>query len=128
MLLWALVLLAYSNSFHGEMLFVPRRRRHVCMGDVSGELQVLTRRIRAGVVVMGAVSRSALKRFFIGNAAERVLDRLDCDVLVVKPRGFKSQVTPRPRMAPIRARRASGTAATRRSRISSAADAMAPLM
>lgn len=107
---------------------VPRRRRHVCVGDVSGELQVLTRRIHAGLVVMGAVSRSALKRFFIGNTAERVLDRLDCDVLVVKPRGFKSQVTPRPRMTAIPTRRASGIGATRRSRITSAADAMPPLI
>jgi universal stress protein E len=74
---------------------IPRRRRHVCMGDVSDELQALTHRTRAGLVVMGAVSRSALKRFFIGNTAERVLDKLECDVLVVKPRGFKSQVSRR---------------------------------
>jgi universal stress protein E len=107
---------------------IPRRRRHVCMGDVSGELQVLTRQIHAGLVVMGAVSRSALKRFFIGNAAERVLDTLDCDVLVVKPRGFKSQVTPRPRMAPIPTRRAPRMSAAPRSRSTSAADAMPPLM
>jgi universal stress protein E len=107
---------------------IPRRRRHVCMGDVSGELQVLTRQIHAGLVVMGAVSRSALKRFFIGNTAERVLDALDCDVLVVKSRGFKSLVTPRPRMAPIPTRRASRTSAASRSRITSAADAMPPLM
>jgi universal stress protein E len=105
---------------------IPRRRRHVCMGEVSGELQVLTRRIRAGLLVMGAVSRSALKRFFIGNTAERVLDRLDCDVLVVKPRRFKSEVSPRPRIAPIPTRRASGTSATPRSRIMSAADATLP--
>ena len=101
---------------------IPRRRRHVCMGDVSGELQVLTRQIHPGLLVMGAVSRSALKRLFIGNTAERVLDRLDCDVLVVKPRRFKSQVTPRPRIAPIPTRRASGTSATPRSR----ADATPP--
>jgi universal stress protein E len=75
---------------------VPRARRHVQMGDVAGELSAVTRRTRAGLVVMGAVSRSALKRLFIGNAAERVLDSLDCDVLVVKPRGFKSKVARRP--------------------------------
>jgi len=44
------------------------------------------------VVVMGAVSRSGLKRLFIGNSAERLLDKLDCDVLVVKPRRFTSPV------------------------------------
>jgi nucleotide-binding universal stress UspA family protein len=32
------------------------------------------------------MSRSGLKRIFIGNTAERVLDGLQCDVLVVKPK------------------------------------------
>jgi universal stress protein E len=41
---------------------------------------------------MGAVSRSGLKSIFIGNTAERVLDRLQCDLLVVKPRRFESRV------------------------------------
>ncbi|MBS0366538.1 MAG: universal stress protein [Proteobacteria bacterium] len=71
---------------------VPAGRRHVCMGGVVDELRRVTRKTRAGLIVMGAVSRSALKRMFIGNAAERVLDKLDCDLLVVKPRGFKSQM------------------------------------
>jgi universal stress protein E len=35
---------------------------------------------------MGATSRSGLKRIFIGNTAEHVLDSLQCDVLVVKTR------------------------------------------
>jgi universal stress protein E len=37
---------------------------------------------------MGAVSRSALERVFIGGLAEKVLDRLPCDLLIVKPEGF----------------------------------------
>lgn len=71
---------------------VPSRYCHVCMGDVASELTTAARRIGADLVVMGAVSRSALARFFIGSAAERVLDHLTCDVLVVKPRGFKSKI------------------------------------
>jgi universal stress protein E len=39
----------------------------------------------ADIVVMGAVSRSGLKRVLIGSTAERVLEILPCDVLVVKP-------------------------------------------
>jgi universal stress protein E len=74
---------------------IPRSCRHVCMGDVSGELAAVTRRTHASLVIMGAVSRSALKRLFIGNTAERVLDQLECDVLVVKPRGFRSGVSTR---------------------------------
>jgi universal stress protein E len=75
---------------------IPRARRHVHMGDVSGELRAAVADTGAGLVVMGAVSRSALARLFIGNTAERVLDRLDCDVLVIKPRGFRSKVERRP--------------------------------
>jgi len=71
---------------------VPRARRHIIMGQVSEKLGAVTRRTRTGIVVMGAVSRSALARLFIGNTAERVLDKLSCDVLVVKPRGFGVQV------------------------------------
>jgi len=35
---------------------------------------------------MGAVSRSALKRLFVGSTAEHILDRLACDALIIKPR------------------------------------------
>jgi universal stress protein E len=41
---------------------------------------------------MGAVSRSGLKRLFIGNTAEQILDALECDVLVVKPATFTTSV------------------------------------
>lgn len=43
------------------------------------------RTLGASAVVMGAVSRSRLDRALIGNTAEKVLDRIECDVLVVKP-------------------------------------------
>ena len=39
----------------------------------------------ASLIVMGALSRSGLKRRFIGNTAARVLDHLPCDVLVIPP-------------------------------------------
>ena len=70
---------------------ISRARRHIRMGEVSAELRAVTRRTRAALVVMGAVSRSALARFFIGNTAERVLDKLTCDVLIVKPKGFAAK-------------------------------------
>jgi universal stress protein E len=79
-----------------ESADVPRARRHIHMGDVTGELRAAVGDTHAGVVVMGAVSRSGLARLFIGNTAERVLDKLDCDILVVKPRSFRTKVERRP--------------------------------
>lgn len=76
---------------------IPEGNRIVAAGDPALVLPRLVRKHRASLVVMGAVSRSAIGRLFIGHTAERLVDRLDCDVLVVKPRGFKTSVTARPR-------------------------------
>jgi universal stress protein E len=61
-------------------------------GDVVSGLVRFAKRSRADLVVMGAVSRSGLARLFIGNTAEKLIDKLDCDVLVVKPRRFATPV------------------------------------
>jgi universal stress protein E len=69
---------------------IPVSRRHLLVGVAATELPACAARIRATLVVMGAVSRSRLERLFIGSTAEHVLDELACDVLIVKPRGFKN--------------------------------------
>jgi universal stress protein E len=101
---------------------IPRRRCHIRMGEVADQLSAFAQRTGTAIVVMGAVSRSAIKRFFIGNAAERTLDRLTCDVLVVKPRGFSSGVERAPAVAaPTRVR-----ARARRSRAAAVATRAVP--
>jgi universal stress protein E len=77
------------------------RRSHLRAGNPSIELPAIAEEIGAGVVVMGAVSRSGLKRLFIGSTAERVIDHLKCDVLVIKPEGFKTPVPRRPGYRPV---------------------------
>jgi universal stress protein E len=67
-------------------------RIHLMLGTAVDLLIEEAERVRADVVVMGAVSRSRLQRIFIGNTAERVLDHLPCDVLIVKPPDFASDL------------------------------------
>lgn len=74
---------------------IPTRRRHLRMGEVSSEVVSVAKRTGAAIVVMGALSRSGLRRIFIGSTAESTLDVLPCDVLVVKPRGFTTPVAQR---------------------------------
>lgn len=69
---------------------VPPERTHVHQGGTRQLLLTLTEQLRADAVVMGAVSRSGLKGLFLGNTAEDVLDRLHCDLIIVKPDGFKA--------------------------------------
>lgn len=40
---------------------------------------------QADLVVMGSVSRTGIAGFIIGNSAEKLLDRLKCSLLVMKP-------------------------------------------
>ena len=61
---------------------------HLHQGVAAEALLALSSTLPADIVIMGAISRSGLKKIFIGNTAERVLDRLPCDLLVVKPAGF----------------------------------------
>ncbi len=61
---------------------------HLHQGVAAEALLTVSRNLPADIVIMGAISRSGLKKIFIGNTAERVLDRLPCDLLIVKPAGF----------------------------------------
>ena len=74
---------------------IAAKDRVIVPGEAAAMLPLIAKRWRANVLVMGAVSRSGLKRIFIGNTAERILDSVDCDVLVVKPKSFMSSVPSR---------------------------------
>ncbi|MCS6948613.1 MAG: universal stress protein [Steroidobacteraceae bacterium] len=71
---------------------IKRGRRHLESGHPTEVIPSVARDLSAGLVVMGAISRSGLKRFFIGNTAESVIDRLNCDILVVKPANFVARI------------------------------------
>lgn len=65
---------------------------HLVCGLTHEELPLIAEKLDAAVVIMGAVARNALQRLFIGSTAERTLDHLPCDLLIVKPDWFKSPV------------------------------------
>jgi universal stress protein E len=71
---------------------ISASRRHLVPRHPLDAIPQIARDTQAGIVVMGAVSRSGLKRIFIGNTAERVFDELGCDVLVVKPKSFDPRI------------------------------------
>ncbi|HET9862351.1 MAG TPA: universal stress protein, partial [Steroidobacteraceae bacterium] len=71
---------------------VKRSHCHLVEGRASEVIPRTARRERCAIVAMGVVSRSGLKRFFIGNTAEFVMDAVTADILVVKPADFESRV------------------------------------
>lgn len=76
---------------------IPAHRRHLIAQPPVAAISEAARRSRCSILVMGAVSRSGLRGLLIGNTAEQVLDAVGCDVLVVKPPGFRNRVPARPR-------------------------------
>lgn len=71
---------------------IPESRRHLVPRHPIDAIQGTAASLGISIVVMGAISRSGLKRLVLGNTAERVFDQLPCDVLVVKPKRFASRV------------------------------------
>jgi universal stress protein E len=45
---------------------------------------------KSDITVMGTLSRSGVDGLLIGNTAERILRRVECSVLAIKPEGFKT--------------------------------------
>jgi universal stress protein E len=64
---------------------VPSSAVRVLEGGTRELLVALVDKLHADFVVMGAVSRGALQRLFLGSTAEQTLDQLPCDLLIVKP-------------------------------------------
>lgn len=57
---------------------------HQLPGRTREILPSFARSRGAGLVVMGALARWGIKRMLIGSTAERVIDHLPCDVLIVR--------------------------------------------
>jgi len=92
-------LLAEERRMKAEMLRelmaphgIDATRTHLTLGSASELLPSEAERLAVDLIVMGAVSRSRMQRLFVGSTAERVLDRLPCDVLIVKPLNFCSDL------------------------------------
>ena len=89
---------AYVAQVHTRVLKLAERHEvarsqvHIEDGHAAEALPRYAKQRKADLIVMGAVSRSRLRRAFIGHTAERVLDALDSDVLILKPPGFHTAV------------------------------------
>jgi universal stress protein E len=63
---------------------MARDRTHQLPGAARDVLPFFARDRQADLVVIGAVARWSLRRAVIGGTAERVLDHLPCDILIVR--------------------------------------------
>ena len=73
---------------------------HLVDGLAERALPALVPELGASTLVLGALSRRWLTGFVVGNTAERIVHETTCDLLIVKPPGFKTR-TLRARKEPI---------------------------
>ncbi len=71
---------------------IDKSNAHLVAGLTHEELPAIAGKLDAAVVVMGAVARNRWKRLFIGATAERTLEDLPCDLLIIKPDWFQTPV------------------------------------
>lgn len=61
---------------------------HVREGMPEDVIPALAKVLDAEMVIIGTIGRTGLSAAIIGNTAEHVIDRLNCDVLAIKPANF----------------------------------------
>jgi universal stress protein E len=71
---------------------IPEDHKHLISGATHEELPEIARKLKADVIVMGAIARNRWKRLFVGATAERTLEHVPCDLLIVKPDWFETPV------------------------------------
>jgi universal stress protein E len=77
---------------HGDKHHIRKDHCHVDIGLPEDVIPKYARQLDAELVVLGTVGRQGISAALIGNTAEHVIDKLNCDVLAIKPEGFISPV------------------------------------
>ena len=75
---------------HAETYNVHENQCHVKEGLTEDVISQVASNIDAELVVIGTVGRQGISAALIGNTAEHVIDVITCDLLALKPDGFKS--------------------------------------
>lgn len=66
---------------------------HLCEGLPDTEIPKVANELDAELVVLGTIGRTGITAALLGNTAEHVIEQLNCDLLAIKPPGFKSPVS-----------------------------------
>lgn len=68
-------------------------REHLLRGNPARVIAQFVEDHDIDLLVMGTVVRTGIPGFIVGNIAEKILNRVECSVLALKPVGWQSPVT-----------------------------------
>jgi len=81
-----------SMAKHAQLFNIAAERTYVREGLAEDIIDEVATEIDAELVVLGTIGRTGFSAAIIGNTAEHVIDQLKCDVLALKPLGYKSSL------------------------------------
>jgi len=81
------ILNEYADEYN-----IPHKNTHLHQGLPEDVISHVSEELNAELVVLGTVGRTGLGATLIGNTAEQVIDKLNCDLLALKPEGFISPI------------------------------------
>ncbi|HFQ5078996.1 TPA: universal stress protein UspE [Vibrio vulnificus] len=94
----------YTDAVRGHHLTAMKalRQQHgideehtiVEQGLPEDVIPSVAEKLNAAMVILGTTGRTGLSAVFIGNTAEHVIDKINCDVLALKPKGYVSPLDP----------------------------------
>lgn len=75
---------------------VDGERLHLLLSNdaPSHAIRAAVEALQADLLVMGTVSRGGIAGLLVGNTAEKLLGRVSCAILAIKPADFRSPVVP----------------------------------
>lgn len=79
-----------SMQAHAEKFSIAQANTHVMEGLPEDVIEDISNELDAELVILGTIGRTGLSAALIGNTAEHVIDKLNCDVLALKPDGYVS--------------------------------------
>ncbi|MFK7778764.1 MAG: universal stress protein [Gimesia sp.] len=69
-------------------------KTHVLEGSPEEAIPAFISENKINLLAMGTLARTGISGFFIGNTAERMLEKVNCSVVAFKPTDFVSSVVP----------------------------------
>ncbi|SDS14259.1 universal stress protein E [Halopseudomonas sabulinigri] len=69
-------------------------QQHLLKGYPEEAIPQLVEKLGINLLLLGAVSRSRMESALIGHTAERLLDEVPCDLLIIKPDDFRDPSKP----------------------------------
>lgn len=77
----------YRTLKHGVQVHVLEGQADIVIQGAIGDYGI-------DLLTMGTVGRSGVQGLLVGNTAERILSRVDCSILALKPTDFQCPVSP----------------------------------